>query len=73
MTTPVSKMDREWPETFATDELRLKWEFLTFLRITAVNKISGITPEQAAAAPLATSSLTTLTGIVKHLTAVERY
>lgn len=35
MTGPVSKMDREWPETFATDELRLKWELLTFLWITA--------------------------------------
>jgi uncharacterized damage-inducible protein DinB len=71
--TPVGKIDREWPETFATDELRLKWEFLTFLRITAVNKIAGLTPEQAAGAPLASSPLTTLTGIVKHLTAVERY
>lgn len=70
--TPVGKIDREWPETFAIDELRLKWEFLTFLRITAVNKIAGLTPEQAAAAPLETSPFTTLTGIIKHLTAAER-
>ncbi len=72
MTTPVSKMDREWPETFATDEIRLRWEFLTFLRITAVNKIAGLTHEQAAATPLETSPLMSLTGIIKHLTAAER-
>ena len=73
MVTPVSRIDRQWPETYATDEFRLQWEFLEFLRITAVNKIAGLTPEQASATPLATSPLSSLTGIVKHLTAGERF
>lgn len=73
MTKPVSKIDREWPETVATDEFRLKWDFLTFLHITAVNKIAGLTHEQAAATPLETSTLMSLTGIIKHLIGVEAY
>ena len=74
--TPVDQaepIERRWPETYATDELTLEWEFLTFLRITAVNKIAGLTPEQAAARPLPTSPLSSLTGMIKHLTAVERF
>ena len=74
--TPVDQaepIERRWPETYATDELTLEWEFLTFLRITAVNKIAGLTPEQAAARPLSTSPLSSLTGVIKHLTAVERF
>ena len=74
--TPVDQaepIERWWPETYATDELRLEWEFLTFLRITAVNKIAGLTPEQAAARPLSTSPLSSLTGVIKHLTAIERF
>ena len=73
MVTPVSRIDRQWAETFATDEFRLQWEFLEFLRITAVNKIAGLTPEQAAATPLGTSPLSSLTGMIKHLTADERF
>ena len=73
MVTPVNRIDRQWPETYATDEFKLQWEFLGFLRITAVNKIAGLTPEQASATPLATSPLSSLTGIVKHLTSDERF
>lgn len=66
-------LDRAWPCTDATDELRLSREFLTFLRITVVNKIASLSAEQAAATPLMTSPVMSLTGIVKHLTAVERF
>ena len=66
-------IDRQWPETYAKDEIKLQWEFLTFLRTTAVQKIAGLSSEQAAATPLATSPLMSLTGIVKHLTADERF
>jgi uncharacterized damage-inducible protein DinB len=66
-------MDRSWPRQWADDELRLQWEFLAFLRATAVNKIAGLSPELAAATPLSTSPYMSLTGVIKHLTAVERF
>jgi uncharacterized damage-inducible protein DinB len=66
-------LPREWPRTWADDELRLQWEFLTFLRITAVNKVAGLSRELAAATPLPTSPVLSLLGVVKHLTAVERF
>jgi len=72
-TNVAAPLDREWPIVWADDELRLQWEFLTFLRITVVNKIAGLTPAQAAATPLPTSPLLSLTGIVKHLISVERW
>jgi uncharacterized damage-inducible protein DinB len=66
-------VDRCWPAQWADDELRLQWEFLAFLRATAVNKIAGLSPELAAATPLPTSPYMSLTGVIKHLTAVERF
>ena len=66
-------MDREWPDTDAADELGLLTQFLTFLRSTVVNKIAGLDAGPAGAAPLATSPVVSLTGVVKHLTAVERH
>jgi uncharacterized damage-inducible protein DinB len=69
----ASALPREWPRTWADDELRLQWEFLTFLRITAVNKVAGIDRDLAAATPLPTSPVLSLLGVVKHLTAVERF
>jgi len=65
-------LERHWPRQWADDELRLLWEFLTFLRITAVNKLAGLDARAAARAPLPTSPAMTLVGVVKHLTAVER-
>jgi uncharacterized damage-inducible protein DinB len=38
-----------------------------------VNKIAELDPDRAAAAPLATSPVVSLVGVVKHLTAVERH
>ncbi|RKT87467.1 Protein of unknown function [Saccharopolyspora antimicrobica] len=64
---------RRWPDEDATDELRLSQEFLQFLRHTAVGKVDGLSPELAAAAPIATSPRTTALGVIKHLTAVERH
>jgi hypothetical protein len=69
----TSELDRSWPDQLATDERRLSWEFLDFLRITAVNKVAGLDRERAAATPLATSPLLSVLGIVRHLTSVERW
>ena len=65
-------VDRRWPATWADDELRLLWEFLGFLRATAVNKVAGLDRDPATAAPLPGSPMLTPLGVLKHLTAVER-
>lgn len=66
-------MTRTWPANLATDEGVLAWEFLDFLRKTAVMKVDGLTRDQAAAAPVPTSPKLTALGVLKHLVAVERY
>ncbi|MDX8035921.1 DinB family protein [Lentzea sp. BCCO 10_0856] len=66
-------MTRTWPANLATDEGVLAWEFLDFLRETAVLKADGLTRDQAAAAPVVTSPKLTALGVLKHLVAVERY
>jgi hypothetical protein len=45
---------------------------LDFLRATVVNKVAGLTDEQAFAAPVPPSTLTPA-GLVKHLAGVERF
>lgn len=45
---------------------------LDFLRSTVVHKVSGLTDTQAAAAPVAPSTLTPA-GLVKHLIGTERF
>jgi uncharacterized damage-inducible protein DinB len=45
---------------------------LDFLRSTVVNKVAGLSDEQAFRAPVAPSTLTPA-GVVKHLTGVERF
>jgi uncharacterized damage-inducible protein DinB len=65
--------ERQWPRTNAVDELRLQWEFLAFLRLTATSKVAGLSRELGASAPIATSPVVTAMGVLKHLTAVERY
>lgn len=65
--------DRQWPDELATDELRLQLDFLQFLRHTAAGKVAGLSRARAVAAPLATSPRTTALGVLKHLTAAERY
>jgi uncharacterized damage-inducible protein DinB len=73
MSNTSSKTHRSWPARLATDELRLQLDFLQFLRATAVNKLAGLTREQAAATPLPTSPRMSALGVLKHLTAVERW
>src|SRR4051812_49900745 len=73
MPNTSSKTHRRWPGGLAFDELRLQLEFLQFLRATAVNKVAGLTAEQAAATPLPASPRMSALGVVKHLTAVERW
>lgn len=65
--------ERRWPTNLAHDEGRLQWEFLDFLRHTAVMKVQGLTRQQASAAPVPTSPGLTALGVLKHLVAVERY
>src|ERR1043165_3804258 len=69
----VEVLKRSWPEQDATDELRLLEEFLTFLRITAVNKVAGLDRSKAVATPWPTSPRMSLLGVIQHLTAVERW
>jgi uncharacterized damage-inducible protein DinB len=68
-----SELPREWPATDAADELTLLMEFLTFLRITAVNKLAGLDREAAAATPFPASPVFSMLGVIRHLTSVERY
>ncbi|MBW4719944.1 DinB family protein [Saccharothrix obliqua] len=65
--------NREWPSAAADDELRLLTDFLTFLRLTAVGKVEGLSRELASAAPIPTSPVVSALGVLKHLTAVERW
>ncbi|CCH33954.1 DinB family protein [Actinosynnema sp. NPDC047251] len=69
----TSSPAREWPAPAADDELRLLTDFLTFLRLTAVSKVEGLSFEQASAAPIPTSPVVTALGVLRHLTAVERW
>ncbi|MFC7615303.1 DUF664 domain-containing protein [Actinokineospora soli] len=69
----MSTDSRRWPDPHATDELRLQREFLDFLRRTAVAKLDGLDLALATAAPMPTSPRMTALGVIKHLTAVERY
>jgi uncharacterized damage-inducible protein DinB len=69
----AGSVDRSWPDAIAEDEAGIQWDFLRFLRATAVNKVAGLTREQAAATPLPASSRMSALGVLKHLTAVERW
>ena len=54
------------------DEWATLTEMLDFLRATVVMKVEGLTDEQAFATPVPPSTLT-LAGLVKHLSATERF
>ncbi|QFZ22435.1 DinB family protein [Saccharothrix syringae] len=69
----MSSTERTWPAPDADDELRLLTEFLTFLRLTAVAKVEGLALADASRAPIPTSPVVTPLGVLRHLTAVERY
>jgi hypothetical protein len=53
-------------------ELETLTQLLDFLRATVVMKATGVSDDQAAAHPIPASALT-VSGIVKHLTGVERF
>ena len=53
-------------------ELETLTSVLDFLRATAVNKVAGLTDEQAFSRPVESCELTPA-GLVKHLAAVERW
>lgn len=62
---------RDWPDrNLSLPESVLA--FVDFVRITSINKLAGLTEEQARATPLTSSPAMSLLGLVKHLTAVQR-
>jgi Protein of unknown function (DUF664) len=67
----VSPLARERPPEDGTEHETLIG-LLDFLRATVVNKVAGLTDEQAFSSPIAPSALTPA-GVVKHLTGVERF
>ncbi len=46
--------------------------FLTFVQTTTINKVAGLTEEQARTTPIPTSPVMSPLGLVKHMTAVLR-
>ena len=62
---------REWPDCDAT-LAESAIAFLDFVRVTSINKLAGLTEEQARATPLPTSPVMSPLGLIKHLTAVQR-
>jgi uncharacterized damage-inducible protein DinB len=69
----VEVRKRSWPSEDAVDELQLLFEFLTFLRVTAVNKAAGLDRSKAVHTPWPTSPKMSILGVIQHLTAVERW
>jgi hypothetical protein len=69
----MSSNERVWPAPDAHDELRLLTDFLTFLRLTAVSKVEGLSWADASATPIPTSPVVSALGVLRHLTAVERW
>jgi hypothetical protein len=67
----VAPVARERPPEAGTERETLAG-LLDFLRSSVVNKVAGLTDEQASSAPIPPSSLTAA-GLVKHLTGVERF
>ncbi len=62
---------REWPDREAT-LAESAIAFLDFVRVTSINKLAGLTEEQARATLLPTSPVMSPLGLIKHLTAVQR-
>jgi hypothetical protein len=46
--------------------------FLQFIQTTSINKVAGLTEQQASATPIPTSPAVSLLGLLKHMTAVQR-
>jgi hypothetical protein len=69
--TGVEPVERPEPSQIGT-EREILTGLLDFLRGTVVNKVAGLTDEQAFGRPVPASALTPA-GVVKHLTGVERF
>lgn len=67
----VQPIERERPPEDAGERATLVG-MLDFLRDSVVNKVAGLTDEQAFSRPVGASTLTPA-GLVKHLTGVERF
>jgi hypothetical protein len=70
-TSQVETVSRSRPPESAGERDTLTG-LLDFLRSTAVNKVAGLTDEQAFGASVPPSALTPA-GVIKHLTGVERF
>ena len=72
MTTPeVAPVPRTRPPEDGAEKEMLSG-LLDFLRDTVINKVAGLTMQQAGSAPVSSSALTPA-GVVKHLTGTERF
>lgn len=69
--TDVTPVERLQPLQRGTERAILE-SMLDFYRATVINKVAGLTDEQASAAAVAPSTLTPLT-VVKHLAGTERF
>ena len=63
--------ERAWPDRQLSLAASLI-AFLDFVRVTCLNKVAGLTEEQARETPLASSPAMSPLGLLKHLTAVQR-
>jgi hypothetical protein len=63
--------ERAWPGPDAEVPEAIM-AFFEFLHTTCVNKVAGLSEEQARTAPVSTSSAVSPLGLIKHLTAVQR-
>jgi hypothetical protein len=68
---PVDERERPWPD----GDLPLRESvvaYLGFVHTTSVNKVAGLSEEQARATPVPSSPVLSVLGLLKHLTAVLR-
>lgn len=67
----MEERERVWPARGLTlDQSVLA--FIDFVNATAVNKVAGLSEDQARATPVASSPVLSPLGLIKHLTAVQR-
>lgn len=67
----VEERDRPWPDRDLPVDGAVVG-FLQFVHTTCVNKVAGLSEEQARATPLPSSPAVSALGLLKHLTAVQR-
>ena len=63
--------ERDWPSA-DVDVAGAILGFFQFLHTTCVNKVAGLSEDQARATPITTSDAMSPLGLIKHLTAVQR-